>query len=216
MRPYYREIHLLHYEPVAGLSFIDESVDYFERKWGVKIHRFPHPEYWRMMRTLIFQPPKRADAILAVADTLPRYDYERLQSYVKADLRLPMQTLCATGVRWADNMQRRLAIKSNGVVSNKRHSSHMVWDWSLEDVRTAIRKDGVKLPSDYTLFGNSWDGIDYRYMAKIRDYYPSDFQLICEHFPLVEAELFRYEKQYGYPRKGTHSMYLKDIVKEQK
>ena len=210
MRPYYKELHLLYYSLIPGLECIEENLQYFERKWGVRIHRLPHPKFWEMQQRLVYQSPTKADAI--VGTELPRYDYEGLQLMMKRDLAIPRQTLCGTGVRWGDNVQRCNSIKTNGVVSPKRYSMHCVWDWSMDDIRSSFAKDDIKLPFDYKLFGNSLDGIDYRYMVKLRDYYPRDYQTALDYFPLIEAELHRYEKRLGYRTTVKGKFYLHDLV----
>ena len=64
-----------------------------------------------------------------------------------------------------------------------------------DDDRREIRAAGLKLSPEYRLFGRSFDGLDYRFLRPIRDHYPADYDRIREFFPLVEAELHRYERR---------------------
>ena len=44
---------------VPDLEISEESLDYFERFFGVKIARMPHPALHRWLNNFVFQPPER-------------------------------------------------------------------------------------------------------------------------------------------------------------
>ena len=89
---------------------------------------------------------------------------------------------------------RRLAISKHGPITQKKLKFHAVWDYSVEEVRRVISESGIALPVDYKLFGRTFDGLDYRFLGPIIENFPDDYQRIKAFFPLVEAEIFRYEK----------------------
>lgn len=47
------------------------------------------------------------------------------------------------------------------------------------------------VPPDYQWFQRSFDGLDVRFLAKIRKHAPGDYARILEWFPLAELELHR-------------------------
>jgi len=57
-----------------------------------------------------------------------------------------------------------------------------------------IERSGIKLSVDYKIFGRSFDGLDYRFLAPIKKHFPRDWQRLCQWFPLAEAEIYRYER----------------------
>ena len=57
--------------------------------------------------------------------------------------------------------------------------------------RSSLRPRGLKLPIDYKWFGRSFDGIDYRFISKLRLHSPEDYERILEWFPLADLDIFR-------------------------
>lgn len=185
-------------DPIPGLAFIEESVAYYERVFATKIHRFPHPSLYRQLRNLVFQPPERWTAI--VAADLPRVK----GSNPFADVDRRTRELCgspqafvATGVRAADSLNRRLSILHRGPVRWSDRTAMVVYDWTLGDIETAMRRADVRLPIDYEWFGRSFDGIDHMFVEPLRRHAPEDYRRVLERFPLCDLEMFRREMANG-------------------
>ena len=169
----------------GNLSFIEESLQYYEDFFDTKIVRMPHDSLYRMLNGMTFQPP------------------ERLRFMQKLDLQEPNRedtayldpdtVFTAIGVRQNDSIQRRLAIQKHGAINTTQRHYYPVYDWSKQRLIDEIKKAGVKLPVDYNLFGRSFDGLDLRFIYQIKKHYPLDYQKILEWFPMVEVEIYRYE-----------------------
>lgn len=187
-RKHFRVIPFYLYR-IPGVSFVDESLAYYERFFGCHIYRIPHPATYRQLREMVFQPPERCRIIESF--DLPQYTYEDAQGMLREHLGLGDEVFCAMGVRAADSAQRRIAINRYGAINEKRLQFFPVWDWDKERLLSAIVGAGVKLPVDYRLFGRSFDGIDYRFLEPIRRYFPRDYERILRWFPLAELEILR-------------------------
>ena len=59
IREHFDAVHPYYLYIVPGLEFVDESLDYYERFFGVRIARLPHPSLHRMLNNFVFQPPER-------------------------------------------------------------------------------------------------------------------------------------------------------------
>lgn len=81
----------VHYYLVPGLSFIRESLDYYERVFGCHIYDLPNPSLYRMLDELIYQPPERCRHIEAAG--LVQYTYDQLFAIVKLAVGLPIRTI---------------------------------------------------------------------------------------------------------------------------
>lgn len=176
---------------VPGLQFERESLDYFEQFFGTKIHEVPHPSLYRLLRNCVFQPPERL-AILEAAG-LPNIDYLDVIDELCADLGLGNEIMIADGVRCCDSPMRRLALAKYGPI--RRRKCSVAWNWNKARVMQTISAAGCKLPVDYAMFGRSFDGIDYRFLAPLRERFPEDYEKIRELFPLCELEFFRHAKK---------------------
>jgi hypothetical protein len=176
----------------GNLEFIEESLDYYERFFQTKIVRMPHDSLYRMLNNLVYQPPERVQAILNL--DLQEPNREDVAKAVAYDNGLdPDTTYTAIGVRQNDSIQRRLAIQKYGAINDRLQHYYPVYDWSKDRLISEIKKAGCKLPVDYQIFGRSFDGIDLRFLYQVKKHFPRDYQRILEWFPMVEAEIYRYE-----------------------
>lgn len=194
IRDHFEEVVPYHLYLVPGLSFVDESIDYFERHvFRRKIISLPHPSFFRWLNNYTFMPPGYAQVVRAAK--LPNFSYLDVFEWVcKIEGLDPDTMLIASGVRAADSPLRRVAFSSHGCISRTQHQYYPIHDWNKERLLSEIAASGIKLPDDYLLFGRSFDGLDYRFLKPLKDQRPKDYQRILEWFPLVDAELWRWER----------------------
>jgi hypothetical protein len=178
-----------HLHLIPGLEFVDESLAYYEQVFGTRILNIPHPSLYRWLSHAMFQPPERIRTLEAAQITVPTY--RDVQDMIRAQLGLPDTTWVCDGVRAADSPVRRTSILKYGPVSPARRTQKAVWDWRKSHVYDAIRTAGVRLPREYDWFGRSFDGLDRRFLAPLREHAPADYQRILEWFPLAALELER-------------------------
>lgn len=176
---------------VPGLQFVDDTLARLEDQLGQRIHRYPHPSFYRWLTELVFQPPERCALIEAFR--LPSPTYEQLWALIREDLSLPADTWVADGVRAADSIMRRASLTRHGVMKPRSRKVSVVADWLIADVRDIIARHAVDLPIDYQWFGRSFDGLDYRFLGPIANHAPDDLARILEWFPLADMELARAE-----------------------
>lgn len=184
IRPVY-----LYYVP--GLRFVEESLGRFERVFGCRIARYPHPSLYRWLANRVFQPPERL-AILEAAQ-MPSPSYEQIWDVIREDFGVDRECLVADGVRAADSIVRRASIKRYGALKRKGRKVSVVWDWQKAEVLDRIRAAKIDLPVDYEWFGRSFDGVDRRFLEPLSRHAPDDYQRVLDWLPLAEIELFRHE-----------------------
>lgn len=176
-----------------GLAFVEKSLAYYEEWFGTRIMQLPHPLFYNMLRTGAYQEPHVVGTIDWLR--LERYDFADIDTVVceYSDLD-PTQTLCAVGFRAADNMERRRLIKQMGTIGFKRRKYYYgIWDWNVQRTTQIIKDNDVAIPPDYVHWGRTIAAFDYQYLQPLREQYPEDFQRLREFFPLIDAEIFRYE-----------------------
>jgi hypothetical protein len=191
----------VHYRLVPHLSFIDESLAYYERIFGTKIYDLPAPGLYGMWNEFVYQPPERLRHIERL--NLETYTYDQLFAIVKLAVGLPLDTYTAVGVTMNDSLNRRATINKHGPVNQGRKQFFPIYDYNRSRIISEVRESGISLPKDYRMFGRSFDGIDHRFLAPIREHYPEDYARILEYFPLAGLELDRmaYRQAY-YAAKG--------------
>ncbi len=184
MQPYYLY-------RVPGLEFVEEHLAYAEKVFGKRIVRLPHPAFFRWINHAVFQPPERLRTISELG--LVEWGYSDMQAAVIEDCVLPENTWAANGIRAADNPMRRAALMKNKGVNAKIQQFYPCWDWNKDRLITELKRANIRLPVDYTLFGRSFDGLDLRFLIKIKAAFPRDFARILEWYPLADMEVARYE-----------------------
>lgn len=180
--PYYMDL-------IPGLSFVQESIDYYEKYFQTKITRSIHPNFYRYIHNDRYQPFHRVDAIEQMS--LPIFDYDDIRRAVEQQ-RANHNTWQAIGTRKAESISRAWRMSKNGM-NHKKRNFHPIYTWRKDDVLACIKREGCKLSVDYRLFGRSFDGIYARYLRPIKENYFADYKLILEYFPYADSELHRYE-----------------------
>ncbi|WP_205661030.1 hypothetical protein [Amycolatopsis vastitatis] len=175
---------------IPGLRFVEESLAFYEDFFGTKILNLPHPSLYRWLNAFVFQPPERCSIIEAAQ--FPEPTYQELAEEIRDDLDLP-GAWNADGVRAADSPNRRMAMVTHGPLKEQTRRVSIVWDWRIADVRAALDRHACPLPPEYEWFGRSFDGLDFRFLDKIRRHAPEDYQRILDWFPLADLEVFRRE-----------------------
>lgn len=193
IRPHFDRVVPYYQYLVPGLEFVDESIDYYERFFGQHIYRVPHVSFARLLNNLVFQSPERVEVIEQAGLYTPGYEDRRQEICAAAGV--SKDTFTADGVRAADSPVRRMAINKYGPITISQHKYHPVWDMRKADLLAMFRREHIKLPVDYKLFGRTFDGLDLRFLLPIKRNFPRDYQRILDWFPLADLEVFRWEHQ---------------------
>jgi hypothetical protein len=193
MRDHFEDIVPVHFILVPGLSFVDESLDYYERFFGRSILRLPHPSFYNQLRTFLFQPPSRI-GLLTAYDLPPEYDYQAAHDQVREHEKLKSNVPCANGIRAADSPMRRVSIMTHGPVSYNTRQWSPIWDFKKDDILRELDRAACKLPVDYRYFGRTFDGLDYRFLKPLKEQFPDDYRKVLDWFPLAELSIWRVER----------------------
>jgi hypothetical protein len=186
------DLHPYHLYLIPDLEFEDAYLDYAKRVLGRRIIRLPHPGLNRMLNNLVFQPPERIDIIQAAA--LPDITYQDIIETAIDIAGIPADAYTADGVRAADSPMRRIHLTQTQGVNLAHRKFSPCWDWDKARLQAELTRAGIRLPVDYALFNRTFDGIDLRFLIKVRDAFPRDYQRILDWFPLADMEIYRYEQ----------------------
>src|SRR5580692_5866130 len=125
---------------VPELEFVEDGIRKYEKFFGETILRLPHPSFPRLMRSLTFQSPERAEVI--EQQRWPNLKYEQVEDHVRAVAKVSRETYVAVWTRAVDSPIRLANIRQNGSLNAKRRSFLPVYDWRITDVRKAISAAG--------------------------------------------------------------------------
>lgn len=176
---------------IPDLEFVEESLRYYEKFFGQRVIRVPHPSLYRMIANHVFRPPEQC--MIAEDADLPEFSYDDVEKAICDDRKMP-KLWSANGARMADSIMRRQFFTKYPPINPKRRVFYPVWDWNVKMIVDAMNAVGCRLPIDYDIFGMSFDGLDFRFLKPIKEHFPRDYARILEWFPLAELELYRYEQ----------------------
>jgi hypothetical protein len=190
----FTELHLYHLYLVPGLRMVEQSLTYYERLWQTRITRLPHPEMYRALAMAAWQPWHRVP-LLERWDAPTTLTFDDMAREVRRDLGWSAKVPQAVGIRMDDSIFRKQALTHSGVYQRHRNVIYPVFDWTRTRVRDALITHQVRLPPEYAFFGRSFsgDGWDYKFIAPLKAHYPDDFERMCQWYPLLRAEWYRYE-----------------------
>lgn len=177
---------------IPGLTFVEDSLAYFEDKFQTRIVRYPNPMFYHRLNYGTMQTKERMEIIEAAR--LPNFDFPDVLAAIHRDLGYTEELWKCDGVRATDSIVRRIAIKDHGPMKHNSRKVSAIWDWRISDVRNAIAYHEVKWPIDYEWFGRSFDGVDYAFLKPIKENSPEDYEKIKDWYPLIELEIIRNEQ----------------------
>lgn len=178
------------------LEFVEEILQQYEKILKVKVIRLPHPMLYDCLRHEDFQTYDRA--IDLESNGFIRCTFRDLINVYLDSINAPRDYYDVNGVRAAESFNRRMVIKNNGPVDHKNKKISLISDWTNKDVKTFLKQHNIPLSMDYDIWDRSFDGIKYQFLFGVKKHHPRDWQTLLEYFPLLELELFRYEKNTHY------------------
>lgn len=189
------EVTPFFYYIVPHLSFIDEYMAYCEKKLGCKIWQYPHPGTMEMLFSFSFQPPERSFLLFEYMGLKEPFSKEECAKSCEADSGKPVDSCyTALGLRAADSIMRATHFRTHGPVNDKTKKFSPVWDWKKPRLIEALKKDNIKLSKEYLWFGRTMDTPVLLYLWNLKKYSPEDYKKVLEFFPLLESEIWRYER----------------------
>lgn len=205
---------------IPGISWIDEYIDYFQLKFGVKIVQVPSPILLNDLCAYNFQPPGRVMGIKSLEGTDKSIVYikrDTIEDTIKVYFDID-SCYCAVGVKSGDSAMRRLAMRKTQGVRHDVKKWYPIWDYENRDVVNIIKRHGCKVPYDYELFGITFENIDYRFGKVMRDRCPKNWDLVKEWLPFADMGIDRVEKYHPEwkPKKGWKIGKFEGLVLEPK
>lgn len=191
MREHFPEIAIVFFYIFPGLRVQEEALDYYERKWGQRIIRVPHPLFFDYLRRAAWMPWHQRIAVARWDN--PDYEFNDILREVKVDLGWAPDVPAAIGVRAVDSVFRRWTVGKFGAYNPNHNIIYGIYDWTQPQLIEKLIQTQTALAADYRMMGRSFDGLDFRFLAPLKQYYPDDYERVRAFFPHIDSELIRYQ-----------------------
>ena len=171
------------------IPMVDNYIDYFEKKFNVKVYKLPSKLYAQHIDNALYQCPVKSRENFRNEITpyeLWKWDSNRLRKKILQELGLKKERVVFhKGIRYTDGQLRYISIKKNGVY-HKDGSFFPIASFKISDIQNILRKYGCKLPIEYKLWGISLEAPRSWNIGLIRENCPTSYEYICKYFPMIK------------------------------
>lgn len=183
---------------IPGMGFINKKIEMYENYFNKKIVQLPHPMLWDMLRHQDFQTPEGIEYYSQIK--FPKLTFEDLIATYLEDIGADTNIYDVVGMRAAESFNRRMIFKNkypNGI-NHKKKKIYPIFNWKSDDVWKYLKEKKAPIPDDYKIWGRSFDNFHYQFIMDVKKLYPEDYEIIKSYFPLIDLEIFKYEKNHEY------------------
>jgi hypothetical protein len=182
---------------VPRLQFVEKNINIYEKHFGIRVIRLPHPMLYCYINHLDWQPYHKAKTL--AKNACGNYSFKELVDMYLTLMELSGFEYDCNCMKMADSLNRRLLMQKSPDIDDKKKVIYLAKYLTDSDCFAYMKQHGLPLTDDYKIWGRSWDGLKYDYMLGVKKYYPDDYELIKGYFPLIDAEIIRYKlvKKYS-------------------
>ncbi len=170
---YLKRIEAVYFYKVPGISFREESLRYYEKRFNLSILRYPHTELINYQNNLY----GAGKAKIKQSDMFEVMRKKFNMSWI------------ITGVKASDGMVSRLMVHTGCNPKHKR--GYPVGHWKNADVMAYIKKNRLPLPVDYSFGFNNIDTFKSDALIFVYNNFPDDYEKIKKTYPFIEGEILR-------------------------
>lgn len=172
---------------LPNIPMVDNYIDYFEKKFNVKVYKFPSKLWSEHIDNALYQYPiKSREKFRNEITKFELYKHKKdtldknIVKYFGKD-----KIVFHLGIRYTDGMYRFLSIKKYGVM-NKNGTFYPIASFKAKDIQDLLDKYDCKLPIEYGLWGISFESPRSWNIGMIRKNCPESYKYICKYFPMVK------------------------------
>lgn len=164
---------------VPGCEYRERVLRWVERRYGVEVIRWPHPDLSLTIRTGLYRAPLPNFPALGFTEVFDALRQEARVAWI------------ATGEKMVDSLQRRGMMHRfrPHYMDEARRVAWPIADWNDRQVYAYLRRRRIPLPPEYAALGRGFGGspLEREGMRWLRRYWPRDFRRYRLFYPAIEA-----------------------------
>ena len=176
---------------VPDLQFIENTIKRYEVLFDMKVVRLPHPVLYDYINHQDWQPLDRTMTIGQF--NLGKITFRLLTNMYLQSKKIKGFDYDCNCMKMADSLNRRLLLRNKPDIDSKTKTIYLTKYFSTGQCFAYLKENNIPLSDDYRIFGRSFDGLSYHFLMGVKKYYPEDYERIKEYWPLIDAEIMRYE-----------------------
>lgn len=183
---------------IPHLKMVDNYIDYFQNKFGVRIYQFAHPIFAQAIGNLHYQKAMKKGKMnklynhynLQCAEVFGRdknlFDKCLEEIFIN-------RAVYHIGLRYTDGINRFRMLRKYGVYHNNRF--YPIADFKIGDIKDILKRHNCKLPIEYGLWGISFESPRAWNIGLIKEHCKETYKQILEYFP--NSNLLMYREKYN-------------------
>jgi hypothetical protein len=178
---------LVYHYFIKDLPMVRNYLDYFQKKFNVRVFQFPSTLWMEHIGRALFQLPIKARD--KFANDIGMYGLDR---FTKDDFdfcirdALGGDVVFHLGLRYTDGLRRFQHLQKHGVMFNDKF--YPIASFQIKDVQNILEKNGCLLPIEYGLWGISFESPRAWNVNLIKESCPETFKKIKHVFPMIELQ----------------------------
>lgn len=176
---------------IKGLPMVENYIDYFQKKFNVKVYQLPHTLCTEAVDNAFYQKPVKA--MEKFRNNITQYS---LFAYTKevidngiADCFGGKDVVFHIGLRYTDGLRRYQHLMKNGV--QFKNKFYPIASFKVGDIYDLLDKYECYLPIEYGLWGISFESPRSFNINLIKEHCPETFNAIKAKFPMIQALCYR-------------------------
>lgn len=174
---HFKKIHAFFMYHVPDLSFQNNIIKFYEKKYNIEILKLPHMDMSTNFK----------NGILCVSDnSVMSLKINDIYAYVRDQFNCEW---IAAGERAKDSLFRNSMIKNSSSIDRKRKRFYPVAWWNKQEILDYIKINKLPISEEYKYLGHSFKGLYREDLKKIKEFYPEDFEKIKKFYKFAEASI---------------------------
>lgn len=179
---------------LPDIPMVNNYIDYFEKKFDVKIYKLPSTLYYEQTDNALWQLPVKARETFR--NHITKYEYwkkttNKIRNEILKYLNLKKEeVIFHKGLRYTDGQFRYLSIIKNGVLT-KQNTFLPIASFKVSDIQEILKKYDCKLPIEYGLWGISFESPRSWNAELIEKNCPKSWEYMKQYFPMIQTLKYR-------------------------
>jgi hypothetical protein len=162
---------------IPDLECVEKALEFGRKRWGLKLHQFPHWMCWRQHKWGVFCHPQPE-----LSDVKLNQIYDMARTKTGIDL-------IVTGAKDSDSMWRKRQL---GTWGKKPNMFYPIQKWNKLQVLGYLKSHGIPLPDSSHKNATGVDLSDPS-LLWLHKNHPSDYARLLREYPFAEAAIKRRE-----------------------
>ena len=180
---YFKNVVAYHLYLCPDLQFTERTLQYYEKKHGIKVLRLPHPDVCEFFHYGSFRPGD---------PTFPIMSFNEVFHHIRVETGIYW---IACGERAKDSLFRLGLMNIAGSIDENKGRFYPLAQWNKKEVLAYIKKNKLKLGDESKILGSSFWGLHGKCLIEIKKHFPDDYARILNLYPFAEAGVKREEER---------------------